>query len=115
MSRFNTQTICEACEAKERAHPKYPEARAAEEADVKRTLALGLPNYFPGIGLPEDLKAPAQEPMTKSELLHIREVLLELSRKYPKVLYDGILNGMDATNETHEAIVAKLETLTSWP
>ena len=50
MSRFNTQEICEECEEREKAHPKYPEAHRAEEEAVKSG------NYnFPGIGLPADL------------------------------------------------------------
>lgn len=51
MSRFNTDIICPDCERKEKAHPKYPEAEAAELAAVK----AGNYNY-PGIGLPADLR-----------------------------------------------------------
>lgn len=57
MSWFNTQTICtgvlndDSCDAKERTHPKYTEAREAEQASLDR----GERN-FPGIGLPEDLR-----------------------------------------------------------
>ena len=50
MSTFNTQVICMECKKKEEEHPKYPEARAAEEAAVKR----GDYNYL-GIGLPAGL------------------------------------------------------------
>lgn len=50
MSYFNTDTLCAACDDKERAHPKYTEAKAAELAACKR----GDFN-FPGIGKPEDL------------------------------------------------------------
>lgn len=50
MSYFNTDTICPECEAKERAHPKFSEARDAEIAACKRG------NFnFPGIGKPSDL------------------------------------------------------------
>lgn len=50
MSKFNTQTICMDCKEKEKAHPKYAEADAAEVAAVKAG------NYnFAGIGLPPDL------------------------------------------------------------
>lgn len=55
MSMFNTQTICMDCKGKERAHPKYKQACDAEGADLKRTLALGQPNYFPGLGKPDNL------------------------------------------------------------
>lgn len=48
MSRFNTQVLCLECEAAERKHPRYEEARAAEEAAVRR----GDYN-FPGIGWKE--------------------------------------------------------------
>lgn len=50
MSIFNTDLICLECKEKEKQHPKYEEARAAEEAAVKR----GDYN-FPGIGKPDDL------------------------------------------------------------
>jgi len=50
MSRFNTQQICENCEQKEKAHPKYAEAKAAEFEACKN----GNRN-FKGIGLPSDL------------------------------------------------------------
>jgi hypothetical protein len=50
MSRFNTETICTDCETKEKAHPKYAEARRIEHEHVVRG------NYnFPGIGKPSDL------------------------------------------------------------
>lgn len=50
MSRFNTQMICETCEEREKAHPKYAEAEEAERQAVKAG------NYnFPGIGLPPGL------------------------------------------------------------
>lgn len=51
MSFFNTQLICLDCDERERAHPRYKEAKDAEHA------ALRSGNYnFPGIGLPEDLR-----------------------------------------------------------
>jgi hypothetical protein len=50
MSRFNTDTICMACEEKEKAHPRYKEAQAAE----LRAVQAGNYNY-PGIGKPSDL------------------------------------------------------------
>ncbi len=50
MSIFNTQMCCPECIDKERAHPKFKEARDTE------LDALSKGNYnFPGIGLPEDL------------------------------------------------------------
>lgn len=51
MSWFNTQEICMACREKEKAHPLYPEAKAAILAEE----AKGNRNYE-GIGLPDDLK-----------------------------------------------------------
>lgn len=50
MSRFNTDAICLDCNAKEKRHPKYPEAEAAELEAVRS----GDYN-FPGIGKPDDL------------------------------------------------------------
>ena len=50
MSRFNTDILCMECERKEKAHPKYQEARDAE----LRAVQAGNYNY-PGIGLPEGL------------------------------------------------------------
>ena len=51
MSYFNEDICCNECLDKEKAHPKYAEAKRAENEQVKRG------NYnFPGIGLPEDLK-----------------------------------------------------------
>lgn len=50
MSFFNTEIICMKCSAKEREHPKFKEARDAEEAAVK----AGNTN-FRGIGKPPDL------------------------------------------------------------
>lgn len=50
MSRFNTDTICLPCQTKEKAHPDYPKAAAAELEAVKQG------NYnFGGIGKPSDL------------------------------------------------------------
>lgn len=50
MSKFNTDIICMECKEKERKHPKYAEADAAELAAVKAG------NYnFEGIGKPADL------------------------------------------------------------
>lgn len=51
MSIFNTDTLCMPCKDKERNHPKYEEAREADNNAVKR----GDYN-FPGIGLPSDLR-----------------------------------------------------------
>lgn len=50
MSKFNLEMICHECKARERQHPKYPEADAAECAAVR----AGNPNY-PGIGCPPEL------------------------------------------------------------
>ena len=50
MSFFNTDMCCHDCLEKEKKHPKYQEARDAEEAAVRR----GETN-FPGIGKPPDL------------------------------------------------------------
>lgn len=50
MSYFDTAMLCPGCQRKERAHPKFEEARAAEIAECKRG------NFsFPGIGKPSDL------------------------------------------------------------
>lgn len=51
MSRFNTEMICLNCATKEKKHPKYPEAVAAELAALRSG-----DRYFAGIGLPPDLK-----------------------------------------------------------
>lgn len=50
MSVFNTDLICLECQAKERLHPKYDEARTAENNEVRK----GNYNYE-GIGKPSDL------------------------------------------------------------
>ena len=50
MSYFNRDMICLECILKERNHPKYEEARKAEEEQVRQ----GNHN-FPGIGKPPDL------------------------------------------------------------
>lgn len=50
MSMFNTETICIACKDRERAHPRYAEARDRDHDAV----VAGIRN-FPGIGLPADL------------------------------------------------------------
>jgi len=49
-SYFNTDTICMDCKTKEREHPKFREAEAAEIAAV-----LSGDYNFPGIGKPADL------------------------------------------------------------
>lgn len=50
MSMFNTEMLCQPCLGKEKRHPKYEEARAAEKREIEQG------NYnFPGIGKPEDL------------------------------------------------------------
>ena len=41
VSRFNTDVICLACEAKERAHPKYQEAIAAERTAADTPFTSG--------------------------------------------------------------------------
>lgn len=51
MSRFNTQECCPDCIDRERLHPRYPEAEAAELAAIRD----GDYN-FGGIGLPDDLR-----------------------------------------------------------
>ena len=50
VSRFNFETLCLPCEAKERKHPRYQAAVEAELAACK----AGDFNY-PGIGRPSDL------------------------------------------------------------
>ena len=52
-SIFNQQLVCVPCVLKEREHPAFPRAVAAEEAAVRN----GDMN-FPGIGLPPDLEPP---------------------------------------------------------
>jgi hypothetical protein len=49
-SMFNTEDICDECQIKEKAHPKYKRARQAEENAVK----AGNFNFI-GIGKPSDL------------------------------------------------------------
>jgi hypothetical protein len=49
-SYFNTEQICEKCDAREQAHPRYEEARRTEERAVR-----GGNFNFRGIGLPADL------------------------------------------------------------
>ena len=54
MSKFNQDTICMGCKARELAHPDYKAADAAEIAAVRAG------NYnFPGIGAPAVLFRPA--------------------------------------------------------
>lgn len=61
MSMFNMDYICPECKQREREHPKYNEAREAEQAaefDEKGRLRRnpdGTPVCFPGIGCPEEL------------------------------------------------------------
>lgn len=50
-SIFNTEQICMACSAAERAHPEYEQAARFEAEAVRK----GDYNY-PGIGLPADLR-----------------------------------------------------------
>ena len=50
VSRFNLQVICLNCSDKERAHPRYSDAVAAEEEQIR----IGNLN-FRGIGKPSDL------------------------------------------------------------
>ena len=54
-SRFNTESICRTCEEKEKAHPAYSEAVAAELQSVR----AGDYNFI-GIGLPSDLREEAR-------------------------------------------------------
>lgn len=50
VSRFNLDWICPDCETREKAHPQYPAAEAAEAEAVRAG------NYnFPGVGCPPDL------------------------------------------------------------
>ena len=50
-SYFNTDQICQVCDDKEQAHPRYPAAKTAEDTAVR-----GGDMNFPGIGLPSDLE-----------------------------------------------------------
>lgn len=50
MSKFNDEHICPDCEEREKRHPKYDEARRADEEAVQR----GDLN-FPGIAAPSEL------------------------------------------------------------
>jgi hypothetical protein len=57
MSRFNLDTICPRCEAREKRHPQYAEAARIEEAAVRAG------NYnFQGVGAPPDLYKPEMKP-----------------------------------------------------
>ncbi len=58
MSFFNTQMICLACEAAEKAHPAYV---AAHEAEVAACLRGDY--NFPGVGLPVDLEVGDANPV----------------------------------------------------
>jgi hypothetical protein len=50
-SYFNTDTICMECDDRERAHPRFAEAKRIEKEQTLRG------NYnFKGIGLPPDLR-----------------------------------------------------------
>lgn len=62
MSRFSTETLCSACEKRERVHPKYQEAHDRELEQVK----AGNMNYA-GIGSPPEL----YQPMTQAEVLAV--------------------------------------------
>lgn len=53
MSKFNQDTICSDCKAREKAHPGYAAADEAEIASVRR----GEMN-FPGVGCPPVLYRP---------------------------------------------------------
>lgn len=52
-SMFNLDQICMNCLNREQQHPRYPEAKAAEERAVK----AGNYNYI-GIGCPPELRRP---------------------------------------------------------
>ena len=52
MSLFDTSMCCTKCIELERAHPKFPEARAAELDELQAGNF-----HFLGIGLPDDLKS----------------------------------------------------------
>ena len=67
MSKFNTDHICPACRARERAHPCYATADAAEITAVRAGVA-----NFPGIGCPEDL---LQKPCDAEQFVIAAEVL----------------------------------------
>lgn len=54
MSKFNEDTICMDCKSRERAHPGYKAADAAEVAAVR----AGICNYR-GVGAPAELFKPA--------------------------------------------------------
>ena len=50
-SWFNEELICPECQEKEKAHPKFKEAKRIENEEVKKG------NYnFEGIGLPDNLR-----------------------------------------------------------
>lgn len=53
MSKFNTDHICPECNDRERAHPDYAAADAAEIAAVR----AGQMNFV-GVGCPPDLYLP---------------------------------------------------------
>lgn len=53
MSKFNRDTICSDCKARERAHPGYEAADEAEVAAVR-----GGEHNFPGVGCPPVLYKP---------------------------------------------------------
>lgn len=54
LSWFNEQDICLSCGDKEEAHPKYQEAKLAENEAIENDVP-----DFCGIGLPDDLVVEA--------------------------------------------------------
>lgn len=62
MSFFDSSVICPHCEAIEREHPRYQEARKAELAALRR----GDFNS-PGIGVPKDLTERCREARRRRE------------------------------------------------
>jgi hypothetical protein len=48
-------------------------------------------------------------PIDTEDLVNIREMLLNLEKKYPEVLFDGILKDLDLSNEVFEGLQKKLD------
>jgi hypothetical protein len=50
--------------------------------------------------------------LSHEDLIDLREMLLNLEKKYPEVLFDGILKDLDLDDKVFERIMAKINKLT---
>ena len=90
MSKFNQDTICAACKAREGAHPDYKAADAAEVAAVR----AGNYNY-PGVGCPPVLYHPASraEKVVVASKGQPSSVSLRVAREEGGILIEGAQPG----------------------